>query len=286
MSSKSSKGVVIYAKNGMTNEGKYLRYIEAAAQTARGVRAYLNVPVTLLTTDTVDGREFDSVVYVPQRDKSHRVMVSSKETITYAWDNDHRIDAIDYSPYERTLLIDADYFVFSDRLKSWLDADNEDYPFIIMQQAWDITDRDIYKNTHYLADQSIPQVWATAMCWGGAGAKPYFEAARMVRDNYEMYAALTGTPATPFRNDVAFSIAAHMLGYTGRIPPMQTLPPDSSIIGYSKETKRLALEYPNKNGGWGLLSWQGRDLHVINKNVLYDPNVLALVKEYYDNVLV
>lgn len=284
MSQKTSKGVVIIATNAMADNGRYLRYVDAAEQTARGVRRFLKCPVTLLTTQPTSG-DFDDVVVIPHRNKSHRVMVTSKDTIQYSWDNDHRIDAYEYSPYERTLLIDADFFVMSDRLRPWLDADPFDHPFIIMQQAFDVTDRNVYRNTTYLGDQSIRQMWATVMCWS-KGAKPFFEAAQMVRDNYEMYAVMTGTPATPFRNDVAFSIASHMFNYFEPIPPMATLPPDSTIIGYSNETKRLLLEYPRTHGttGLGLLPWRDRDIHIINKNVLYDPKVLQCVKEYYDNV--
>lgn len=280
MSQKTSKGVVICAQNVEADKGRVLNYIGAAEQTARGVRKFLNLPVTLLTTDPTANGNFDNIVVVPKRATSHRAMVTSNDTITYNWDNDHRIDAFEYSPYERTIMIDADYFVMGDRLQLWPHLMGV---FMIMPRAHDVTGRNMYGNSQYLGDQSIPMRWATVMAWDEE-AKPFFDAAKMVRENYEMYALMTGMPVIPFRNDVAFSIAEHLLNYKiGDVGGLNTLPADASAVAYSKGHKALVFEYVRDDGKLTMMMWKEKDIHYINKDVLYKPATLALIKEYYDN---
>ena len=77
-----SKGVVIVANNVTSKDGRFLNYIAAAAQTARGVRHFLNVPVTLLTSGDYipPAGQFDQIITIPKRKTSPRAMVDRKST--------------------------------------------------------------------------------------------------------------------------------------------------------------------------------------------------------------
>jgi len=282
-----NNGCVIVANNTVMKDGRLLDYVAMAEVAALGVRKYLKMPVTLLTTDPNARGNFDSIVVIPARQTSRRAMVSGTDTIVYDWDNDHRIDAFDYSPYGKTLMIDADYIVMSGLLGTWITMLDPSNSFITFASAIDVTSRGLYQN-RFLPDQSISQVWATAMSWTKE-AKPIFEAAKMVRDNYEMYAMLTGMPSAPFRNDVAFSIALHLLEFkTSHMKyffRLTNLPPDSSIVSNIIKDgmlPSLVLSYPNDNQTMAqsrtLKLWSS-DIHVLNKNYAYDPEIRRIVAD-------
>ena len=101
-----SDGACIIASNSGD-----LDYVGLAAISARLIRKHLNIPVCLLTTDSDSHPDFDAVITIQDRPSSKRSMLRGDSHITYEWKNDNRIDAIDHSPWDRTLLIDADYIV-------------------------------------------------------------------------------------------------------------------------------------------------------------------------------
>ena len=238
-----------------------LDYIGLAAINARLIRKHLGIPVCLLTTDIDVHPDFDEVVIIEERPHSKRSMLKGNTHITYEWKNDHRIGAIKHSPWSRTLLLDADYIVSSDLLGPLLACD---ISFAMIDKVYDITGRNTFVNMRRVPDASIDQRWATVMCFDRT-AKPVFDAAAMVRENYGYYAAMFGWPNKPFRNDFAFSVAAHLLAVPKLPFAMPQLPADCMI---SCDVKGMRINYANN-----VLRWQG-DLHVLNKDIALDPNIL------------
>ena len=251
-----SEGACIIASN--TGD---LDYIGLAAVNARLIRKHLGIPVCLLTTDIKTHPDFDAVITIQDRPSSKRSMLKGDSHITYEWKNDHRIDAIDHSPWTRTLLLDADYIVMSDLLRPLMDCDE---PFMMVDRVYDITGRNSFGRMRRLPDDSIDQRWATVMCFD-SNARKIFEVAAMVRENYGYYAAMFGWPYKPFRNDFAFSVAAHLLAVPKLPFAMPQLPADCMI---SCDVKGMLINYANN-----VLRWQS-DLHVLNKDIALDPNIL------------
>ena len=251
-----SEGACIIA----SNSGE-LDYIGLAAINAKLIRKHLEIPVCLLTTDINSHPDFDSVILIDKRPASKRTMLKGDTHITYDWKNDHRIDAFNYSPWDRTLLVDADYLVLSDLLKPML---NCVHPFMMIDSVYDITGRNSFAGMRRMPDASIDQRWATVMCFDKA-AEPVFKAAEMVRRDYAYYAAMFDFAVRPFRNDYAFGIAAHLLGIP-RLPfSMAQLPPDCAV---SADDRGLKITHANN-----VLRWRG-DLHVLNKDIAIDPGML------------
>lgn len=262
-----SKACVIAATNSQTEDGKTIDYIELACIAAERVRYYLGIPVFLLTQDILveTPNSFDGMMTAIHPASSLRAMIAGDDTVRYRWHNDARIDAYEATKNlaDKILMIDADYMVSSDMLKPWLESDS---PFHIFDHARDVTGRESYSSL--LPSQDITMRWATAICWQYCDeARAIFDTAKMVRDNYEFYALMLGMPKSPFRNDVAFSVACHLHNVllTG-MPGLANLPPDSELFIKSNEYSTWMIQNGNK-----VNLWSG-DLHVLNKSYATDPS--------------
>ena len=238
-----------------------LDYIGLAAINARLIRQHLDIPVCLLTTDISSHPDFDEIICLEPRTYSKRSMLKGDSHITYEWKNDHRIDAFHHSPWDRTLLLDADYIVQSDLLASTLRCDS---PFMIIDGVYDVTGRRSFGSMERVPDGSLKQRWATVMCFDRS-AGHFFDAAAMVRSDYGYYAAMFGWPNRPFRNDFAFTVAAHLLGADAMPYHMPQLPPDALV---SVDAKGLRIECAGQ-----VLRWKG-DIHILNKDIALDPSML------------
>lgn len=238
-----------------------LDYIGLAAISARLIRKHLGIPVCLLTPDRSEHAGFDEVIRIEPRASSKRSMLRGSTHITYEWKNDHRIEAFHHSPWSRTLLLDADYLVMSDMLAPLLCCDQ---PFMIIDDVYDVTGRNSFNHLRYLPNKSLRQRWATVMCFDDR-AGPVFEAAAMVRANYGYYAAMFNWNNRPFRNDHAFTVAAHLLGIPKLSLTMPQLPPDVEI---TVDERGLRIIH-----GGNVLRWNS-DLHVLDKSIALDPSIL------------
>lgn len=238
-----------------------LDYVSLAAINAQLIKKHLGLPVCLITTDTVVKNDFDHVVTVDAKLGSKRSMLSGQDILTYEWHNDHRIDAIKHSPWDRTLLIDADYLVMTDALLALINSDRD---FLIIDEVYDVTGRNSFASMRYLPDGSIKQRWATVMAFNRQ-AQHVFDAAAMVRDNYAYYAAMFDWSHKPFRNDYAFTVACHLLEVSTLPMPMAQLPPDCSV---TVTQHGLRIE-----GAGKVMRWNS-DLHVLNKQLAMHPGLL------------
>lgn len=252
------KGVVLLASNTISCDGKLLDYVGLARFNARLIKRNLKLPVALITTDDIDTCGFDEVIKISNGKSANRSMLAYDEIITYEWKNDGRIDAFRYSPWDRTLLLDADYLVMTDQLLPLLSSDVD---FMIADSVYDVTGRAVWKNSRLMPNKTIKQRWATVMCFDKS-AGYVFDAAKMIRENYDYYAASFGFTINPLRNDYVFSIAAELLGLRGLPFDIFMSPADVKLTTIDEQGMRL------EHGG-NLMRWSG-DLHVMNKELIYD----------------
>lgn len=238
-----------------------LDYVGLASINARLIRLHLGLPVCLLTTDMDHHPDFDVTIRMPPRPAHKRTMLKGDEFITYDWKNDHRIDAFAYTPWDRTLILDSDYLVLSDAL---LPLVRSSLDFIIVDHVYDVTGRHSFKHMDLLPDKSLKQRWATVMVFDRR-AEDVFRAADMVRQNYGYYAAMFDWPTRPFRNDFAFTVAAHLLGKCSVPFSMPQAPADACV-----EIKNKGLRITHGNH---VMRWNS-DLHVLNKQLAMDPSML------------
>lgn len=271
--SLSDRVCVIAANNSRTEENKIINYIKLASIAAERVKYYLGIPTYIITSNFDEASKYNNfegiIQYQPSRINKRHV-VAGKDAIKYDWLNDSRIDAFELTKNlaNKVLMIDADYMVSSDQLYSWL---GNDYPFLILDSAYDISGSNIYNRT-YLPSNDIVQRWATVMCWDQSDeAKIIFDTARMIRDNYEFYALMFEFPKTPFRNDLAFSVACHLHNIPKVSNKLFNLAPSGNIY-QTKNMNGWVIDLNDKIFCWNT------DIHILNKTYAIDVELMNLLR--------
>lgn len=187
---EKSKGILCFAYNTDTTD-----YVSIAQRTLKLASRTLGLPYTLITDNPQD---YDNQRYDADTDKFVQ------------WRNAGRYRAYDLSPYDETLVIDADFLIFNKTLVKVFELEFWDWQ--IMRDATGLTQqypRDMGKN-------SLPYVWATAFAFRKTPkAQAYFQLIQRIQENYGYYRALFNIEQRNFRNDYAFAMAdMAMNGYS------------------------------------------------------------------------
>jgi hypothetical protein len=198
-------GAVIFA----VGDGA-IDYASMAAWSAKRIEKFLDLPTTLITDQEVSDPVFDQVIRITST-PSERTRWFSDLDQSVPWHNLDRCDAFALSPYDRTLLLDADYVVNSDQLRHAMAHDH----FWCYKHAYTVgagkTFDTFGRNRH-------PMCWATVMAFGrDAESKFIFGSMRMIRDHWQHYRDLYHIDAPLFRNDYALSIALPLVN--GHVQP-------------------------------------------------------------------
>jgi hypothetical protein len=181
--------------------------------------------------------------------------------------NSNRCSVWDLTPYERTLLIDSDYLIFSDSLNEYWDVDAS----LLMGQSMNdiVGDRGTILDRK-VSDTGIHLYWATTVMFTkNAESKFFFDLVEYVKDNYRYYADLFRFNPKQYRNDIAFSIAKHIMnGYETDL--VYTLPPIFTVFGVDMlesvvDNKLTFLVNPVNGGEFFAASTKDVDVHIINK---------------------
>jgi hypothetical protein len=199
----SKLGAVIVANNT-----ENFNYVKLAEHCAARIRAHLNIPVALISDSAVVSDQFDAILrsVAPVR-SNNRALKAEK----YEWRNLTRTQVYNLTPWDRTLLIDADFFINSDALKNHLLTDID---FAIARECYDPATG--YSYVKKLGKSQIDQLWATVMIFNkSTTAEHIFNLADYVLKNYDYYHKLYNFNDVPLRNDYAFTIACHLLGGYG-----------------------------------------------------------------------
>jgi len=245
------KGILVFCINT-----DVYRYDKIAAKTIPLLKKNLGLPVTLITN-------FETFKLLPPlgwldyRLIEHQTgnMINGKP-----WHNLDRHRAYELSPYDKTLLVDIDYFCYTDNLLTVFDSDDD---FLLHDKVYDMTGKGSYD---FRNNSVIPMVWATLIYFKKSKmSRAVFEMVKYVKQNYNYFCNLYRIDFTNFRNDYAFAIALQQLNGFTKFPVLPTkLPtlPASAKITHADE-HRLVWEMGEK---CGVID---SDVHVIDKGVAY-----------------
>ena len=209
-----SKGIVIFAQNN-----EYINYAEQACACAGYARKNLSLfdEICLITnTETLEPDEtlineyFDRVIVSDSFQPDNvRLFKDTSDKLTYApFKNMGRSDVYELSPYDETLVIDADYFIMNNVLDQVWDSDND---VMINCKYRDVSGRH-KENIEYIDNFSIPMYWATVVYFKKSDfAENLFTLVSHIKYNYKYYYYLYNCSGNLFRNDFAFSMALHIL---------------------------------------------------------------------------
>mgnify|MGYP001186683675 FL=1 len=177
------------------------------------------------------------------------------------WKNVDRHMAYELSPYDVTLVMDIDYFCFTDNLKQFLDTG---YDFLISKNAHDLSNRNSFDMRRF---SMIDMVWATVFVFRkGNKARRIFDMVKYVKSFYSYFMDLYRITDKRFRNDYAFAIALEQangfISYDTLPIKLHTLPPDCRVIGIQDDG--IAWHYNDQ-----INYIKDQDVHVLNKEVAY-----------------
>jgi len=242
-----STGAIIYAADGD------IQYTRIAQECSKRVELYLNIPATIVKGDsTITGKRSWADCNAP-----------------VDWRNSGRCKAMQDSPYDRTLLLDADYWIDSDCLKSVLYSDGH---FYAHDTRMYINEQEPKRET--FGTLKTPMWWATVCVFDRSEfSQDVFSAWQMIEQNYLHYANLFQFTRKPFRNDHALSMAL-LLANGGEYPdcaipwPLINVP-DSCDIDLANNKWTLGYTvYENDQHKHKRITVKNQDLHIMGKRNL------------------
>lgn len=269
----------MFAHNNREIDYGMMAYISA-----RYVEKNLKVPVSLVTesgtVNWLNNRDpnlisvFDKIILTDEMIQPERQdkrfydgSLNYKKTL---FNNGFRCKAFDFSPYDKTLVIDTDVLIKNDRLKNiW----NSNTDFMINSKHIDIAqDRD---NSEFkrISDYTVDFYWATAFYFEKTDwTKTFFDLCQHIVDNYEYYRFIYQISYPVMRNDFVFSIAIHIMnGFNNKHIP-QTLPAE---IYYTLDRDELydvkddglifLIQKKNSLGEYTLAKTTTQNVHIMNK---------------------
>lgn len=258
-----STGALIFAFN---NES--VDYVAMAAWSAKNIQRHLDIPVSIVTDTTVDSTVFDQVIYTANNNSTNTRHFGDVGTVT--WHNLNRMDAYSLTPYKQTLVLDADYVVASDQLKSVLDSQED---FMCHRTAYDITGLQTFADLNVFGQYQFPMWWATVMMFRiSERARLVFESMGMIRDNWTHYRNLYANSRGTYRNDHALSIAlnienGHTLKTTDIPWKLASLTPEHQLTQLDLDRYRVDYVTSDKKPRWIEVT---TDFHAMGKQQLGD----------------
>jgi hypothetical protein len=254
--SEKSKGVVIFATNTPETD-----YVGIAEQNARLVKRFMGLPTTIVSA----------------KDSGKNKRFSTDTNSFVEWNNFGRHEAYEASPYDETIILDADYLIFDDSLLR-LFGTNFDYLLFDKNRYVNVEQQPSVMGPH-----SLPYVWATAVLFRKtAKSKMFFELVAKIKRNYDYYRLLYNIQEGNFRNDYAFAIAHYILE-GNQLAPQSFAP--ASILTFTGEIQSIQrdknLVVRTSDKGFVLPC---QNLHIMSKAWLTSPALKQLVDEALNGI--
>jgi len=255
-------GVLIFAYNN-----EHIDYLAMANWSAKNIRKHLKLPVCVVTNHPVPTNyEFEQVVCAATDSHNSRWFADINATVT--WYNGNRSNAYELSPWDKTLVLDADYVVASDQLTQLLYINQS---FLCHRWAYDVTGLQPFDDNNFFGQHQMPMSWATVMLFDRSkSSELIFESMQMIRDNWQHYRNLYGITKSTYRNDFALSIAMNIVdGHalsTPAIPwQLASVTPDHKLTQTAADSYRVDFITADKKARWMTLS---QDFHAMGKHHL------------------
>jgi hypothetical protein len=263
-----TRGVLIFAFNNEETD-----YLAMAAWSAQNIRKHLGLPVAVVTDSTHHGRNssFDQVIAATPASGGTRYFEDYEKTVT--WNNAGRTDAYALSPWDETLVLDADYVVDSDNLNKLWHSKSD---FMCYKNAFDISTGKFMRGLNSFGQYDMPMWWATVMMFRKSNTAQYvFDCMNMVKNNWQHYRDLYGISKSTYRNDFALSIALGIVsGHTGvvdEIPgTLLSVMPETVL---TKDELGYNINFANPDGKQKYVSFCNTDFHAMGKKHL--ENIIA-----------
>ena len=266
-------GAVVVAQNNST-----IDYVKLAIFSANQINKFLDIPVSIVTDSKgylesqYPNHPFDQILDISEDAFyfQRRFNDGSLANKVLEWKNLSRYRVYDLTPYDTTLVVDVDYIINSSILKPALFLD---YPLQIYSQSMDIADWRDTEEFQRINPYSIPFYWATVFIFNkGNVASAFFSLLSHIKDNWEYFRTLYCISSPMFRNDLAFSIAIHIMNgkklgdFAQELPGKMIYAKDTDVLISAEDTTmKFLIEKKNYLGEYNVAKTNGLDVHVMNK---------------------
>jgi hypothetical protein len=269
-----SKGAFLVARNN-----GHIDYVKQAVFLARRIKKYLDIPVTV-ATDSVDylkssygTDDFDKVIKLEYLDNSanQRYFFDGALTKkTAGFKNSNRAGVYDLSPYDETLLLDTDYIISNDLLKSVFESKSD---FLIYKKSDDVAKVREEQEFDKISDTSVDFYWATVVFFRKTETnRIFFDLIKHIEQEWNHYRRAYQIISSLFRNDFAFSIAIHIMNgfqsgdFARQLPGSMLYTTDKDVLWNLNDDEMMFLvEKKDYLGEYTALKTTGQTIHVMNK---------------------
>lgn len=245
---EKSRGIIAFANNTDT-----INYIEIASRTLSVASKILNLPYKIITTKTTN--------------YNSRFDIDTEKFVQ--WNNFDRHLVYELSPFDETLVIDADYLILENSLTKIFDIE---WDYLLQRNSVALTQE--WPNN--MGSNSLPFVWATVFAFRKTiKSKLFFELVSRVQNNYGYYINLFNIRERNYRNDYAFAIADYIInGYKieASTIPGTMLTVDQLINSIKINDNKVVIKDTNKSYVLPLMN-----LHIMSKSYLQSDNFNDLV---------
>ncbi len=272
-----SNGVLMFAHNS-----RDIDYASLALIAGKLAKTHLKVPVSLVTDpSTISWMEesnilnqaqtlFDKIIEVERPGTSNSRIIHDGDNGKYVpFINQDRPNVYDLTPYDRTLMIDTDFLIFTDRLNQFWNTDSD---IMISGKFENIRDGEAGYLDSYVSETGPKLYWATTVMFTkNNNSKIFFNLVQHVRENYKYYSSIYRFPSSVYRNDISFSVAKHIFDNFST-DNYNDLPPVFSVIDRDelydvKDDGNLIFLLNNEltPGVYRPAAVKGLDVHIMNK---------------------
>lgn len=275
-----SKGVVLFAHNS-----RQVDYLKLSLIAGKLAKKNLQVPVSLITDESTVSWARESKIYDKLRDTfdnviteeieqqcSYRILHDGENRDKVPFKNSLRSQVWNLTPYDRTLLIDSDFLIFSDNLSKYWDVQED---FMISSSILDIHSEDRMMHfDRYISEVGTKLSWATTIMFTkNEYTRSLFNFVSHIKENYTKYAEIYRFDDRIYRNDIAFSLAKHILsgffdsaGYA--LPPVFSTIDKDILIDVDNNGILKFLIKQQVRGDYVATSVRDLDIHIMNKQSL------------------
>jgi hypothetical protein len=279
---EAETGVCFFAYNN-----EKIDYIQLAHISAAYVKANQKNNSTCLITDngtyqylkdSIDPKLhikcFDHVVIsdVAHQSNPRRHFDSPWTEFSTQFSNSNKHDVFTLTPFEKTMLIDTDYFIMNNFYDYLFDTE---IPIGMHKYARYMEHQPPYMNEQQLNEAGIHHWWSTVVYFDQSQeSEVFFNTWSHVKDNWDYYHLLYQFPPGLFRTDFCVSIANHILNgfnennivhdFNGE--PLVNMDQKDDIIEIKDMNDFIILSHNRKEAWKNILTRQtNQNLHLMNK---------------------
>jgi hypothetical protein len=201
-----TKGVLVFAFNN-----EQIDYIKQAKDLAARVEKHLGLPTSIVTDAEIESKLFDKIIkFDGSTYLSQKTYHNGRHSVKLSFKNCARILAYDLTPYDETIVLDTDFIICNDIFSQCFDQPEE---LLMYHRSIDVTGTRPESNEFkWISDTGPKFYWATCVFFRkGKFSKMFFDLLAHIYENYSYYRILYQLKTRVYRNDFAFSIAAHIL---------------------------------------------------------------------------